>query len=117
MLITLVAPTLAASLWDVRIAIPSTALLTLVFLQQSYRQNLPFLPYITYLDQIYAVCYITTFALFCLFVWASNKLDQSSEEDKPALIARLNAVDFRVQIACIAFLVVTITLNWLFPLQ
>ena len=64
MLITLVTPNLAASLWDVRIAIPSTALLTLVFLQQSYRQTLPFLPYVTFLDQIYAVCYMVTFTLF-----------------------------------------------------
>jgi hypothetical protein len=117
MLITLVAPTLAASMWDVRIAIPSTALLTLVFLQQSYRQNLPFLPYITYLDQIYAVCYITTFALFCLFVWASNKLDTATEEEKPALIARLNDVDFYFQVGCIAFLILSITLNWLFPVK
>jgi len=117
MLITLVAPTLAASMWDVRIAIPSTALLTLVFLQQSYRQNLPFLPYITYLDQIYAVCYITTFALFCLFVWASNKLDTATEEEKPALIARLNEVDFYFQVGCIAFLILSITLNWLLPVK
>ncbi len=117
MLITLVAPTLAASLWDVRIAIPSTALLTLVFLQQSYRQTLPFLPYITYLDQIYAVCYIVTFSLFCLFVWASNKIDTATEEERPAIIARLNDVDFYFQVACIAFLALSITLNWFFPIK
>lgn len=117
MLITLVAPTLAASLWDVRIAIPSTALLTLVFLQQSYRQNLPFLPYLTFLDQIYAVCYIATFALFCLFVWASNRLDIATEDEKPALIARLNDVDFYFQVVCISFLILSITLNWLFPIH
>jgi hypothetical protein len=117
MVMTLVAPSLAASLWDVRIAIPSTALLTLVFLQQGYRQNLPFLPYVTYLDQIYGACYISTFALFCLFVWASNKLNSATEEERPAVIARLNDVDFYFQVACIGFLTLTITLNWLFPVE
>jgi hypothetical protein len=117
MLITLVTPNLAASLWDVRIAIPSTALLTLVFLQQSYRQTLPFLPYVTLLDQIYAVCYIVTFTLFCLFVWTSNKLDTAPEGEKAEVIARMNKVDAYVQTGCIIFLVGSITLNWLFPIH
>jgi hypothetical protein len=92
MLITLVTPNLAASLWDVRIAIPSTALLTLVFLQQSYRQALPSLPYVTFLDQIYTVCYIVTFTLFCMFVWSSNNLENAPESDKSVVIARMNRI-------------------------
>jgi hypothetical protein len=117
MFITLLAPTLAASLWDVRIAIPSTALLTLVFLQQGYRQNLPQLPYATYLDQIYVVCYMVTFALFCLFVWTSNQLDNCSETERPELVARLNKVDHWFQIVCVSVLVATTVLNWFFPLK
>lgn len=117
MLMVLFAPVLAASLWDVRIAIPSTALLTLVFLQQSYRQGLPLLPYVTFLDQIYAECYLVTFALFALFVWASNKLDSADEAEKPSVIARLNTIDRRVQWGMIAFLVLSTALNYLFPLR
>lgn len=117
MLIVLVAPNLAASLWDVRIAIPSTVLLTLVFLQQSYRQNLPLLPYITFLDQVYAECYLVTFGLFCLFVWTSNRLDHTPEADRPAVVARLNKVDAWVQFAFVLFLVGSTTMNWLFPLK
>ena len=117
MLMVLFAPTLAASLWDVRIAIPSTALLTLVFLQQSYRQGLPSLPYVTFLDQIYVECYLATFGLFALFVWASNKLDSAEEGEKPAIIARLNKDDKKVQWGLIAFLVISTTLNYLFPLE
>ncbi len=117
MLMVLFAPILAASLWDVRIAIPSTALLTLVFLQQGYRQGLPLLPYVTFLDQIYAECYLVTFALFALFVWASNKLDSAAEGERPAVIARLNKIDHRVQWVLIAFLVISTTLNYLFPLR
>lgn len=116
MLMVLVSPNLGASLWDVRIAIPSTALLTLVFLQQGYRQNLPLLPYLTFLDQIYAACYIVTFALFVLFVWASNKLNEAPESEKEGMIAYLNRIDARYQWIFISFLVVTTTLNYLFPL-
>lgn len=117
MLVVLVAPNLAASLWDVRIAIPSTALLTLVFLQQSYRQNLPLLPYITFLDQVYAGCYLVTFGLFCLFVYSSNKLDQTPESDRPAVIARLDKLDARVQVAFVLFLILETLINWLVPLK
>ena len=117
MFVTLLGPSLAASLWDVRIAIPSTALLTLVFLQQGYRQNLPQLPYATYLDQIYAACYMVTFGLFCLFVWASNKLDTTTEKERPEVIARLNNVDSWFQVLCVLFLFATTTLNWFFPLK
>lgn len=117
MMIVLVAPNLAASLWDVRIAIPSTVLLTLVFLQQSYRQNLPLLPYITFLDQVYAECYLVTFGLFCLFVWTSNKLDQTPEADRPVVIARLNKVDAWVQVGFVLFLIASTTMNWLLPIK
>ena len=117
MLITLVAPNLAASLWDVRIAIPSTAILTLVFLQQSYRQTLPSLPYITFLDQIYAACYMVTFTLFCLFVWTSNKLDTAAEGERAEVITRLNKIDSYVQTGCVVFLIGSILLNWLFPIH
>ncbi len=117
MLIVLVAPALGPTLWEVRIAIPSTALLTLVFLQQAYRQTLPFLPYNTYLDQIYAVSYLITFSLFCLFVWSSNKLHMTPEADRPAVIARLNRIDSRVQVIFILILMTTTFLNWRFPLK
>ena len=117
MLMVLAAPNLAASLWDVRIAIPSTALLTLVFLQQGYRQNLPLLPYLTYLDQIYGACYIVTFALFALFVWTSNQLDNAPEGERSAVIARLNRVDALFQWGCIVFLAVAVAWNACFPLK
>jgi hypothetical protein len=117
MLITLVTPNLAASLWDIRIAIPSTALLTLVFLQQSYRQMLPSLPYVTFLDQIYTVCYIITFTLFCFFVWSSNHLETAPESEKARVIVRMNGIDTIVQAGCIIFLVSSILLSWFFPIR
>lgn len=117
MLMVLLAPTLGAALWDARIAIPSTALLTLVFLQQGYRANLPMLPYITYLDQVYGACYIVTFGLFSLFVWASNKLHDTPESDRAEVIKRLNVIDHRAQWICIVFLVGSVVINYYRPLQ
>lgn len=117
MAVVLLAPNLAGSLWDVRVALPSTALLTLVFLQQTYRDQLPSLPYVTFLDQIYSLSYATALAFFCLFVWSSNRLDQSTESNRAAVIDRINRVDLRFQIVATLVLAVLITLSWFVPIQ
>lgn len=46
---------------DSRIALPVTALLTAVFLQQSYSSNLPDAGYLVLLDKIYALAYVLIF--------------------------------------------------------
>ncbi len=116
MTVVLLAPSLAGSLWDVRIALPSTALLTLVFLQQSYADQLPPLPYITFLDQIYALCYATALAFFALFVWSSNQLDTSGE-NRASVVQRINRVDHTFQVTFSIALVVLIILSWFFPVR
>jgi hypothetical protein len=60
---------------------------------------------------------MVTFALFCLFVWASNKLDTCSEAERPQIVAQLNNVDSWFQVVCVIFLIATTTLNWFFPLK
>jgi hypothetical protein len=67
------------------------------------------------LDQIYGACYIVTFGLFAPFVWTSNRLDTTREEDRPGIIARLNRVDVRFQWICAVFLVSAVVLNVVFP--
>ena len=116
MTVVLLAPSLAGSLWDVRIALPSTALLTLVFLQQSYADQLPPLPYVTFLDQIYALCYATALAFFALFVWSSNQLDTAGE-NRAQVVQRINRVDHRFQVVCSIGLVTLAVLSWFFPVQ
>ncbi|MFM7513695.1 MAG: hypothetical protein ACKO3F_10110, partial [Cyanobium sp.] len=51
--IALMSPFLPAQLSDVRLAIPTTILLTLIFLQLGYRQELPPQAYLSYLDWLY----------------------------------------------------------------
>jgi len=116
MTVVLLSPSLAASLWDVRIALPSTALLTLVFLQQSYADQLPPLPYLTFIDQIYALSYATALAFFALFVWSSNQLETAGE-NRQFVVQKINRVDLRFQIIFAVGIVVLATLGWFVPVR
>lgn len=116
MTVVLLAPSLAGSLWDVRIALPSTALLTLVFLQQSYSEQLPPLPYLTFLDQVYALCYATALAFFALFVWSSNQLDNAGDK-RAQVVQRINRIDHRFQVVAAIALVVLAVMSWFFPVR
>ena len=59
--------------YDVRLTMPVTVLLTLVFLQQGHDGDLPRLSYLTFLDEVYLVCYILTLGSFCLMLWACRR--------------------------------------------
>jgi hypothetical protein len=57
---------------DFRIEQPIAVLLTLIFLQDGYRQPLPPLNYLTYLDKIYAIAYLLTFVSFGLNIFVKT---------------------------------------------
>ena len=59
--------------YDVRLTLPVTVLLTLVFLQQTHDANLPQLPYLTFLDEVYVVSYILTLGSFVMMLWACRR--------------------------------------------
>ncbi len=59
--------------WEIRVAIPPTVLLTFIFMQNSYHQQLPQISYLTWLDQIYLIGY--TCASLMLFNAVINKGD------------------------------------------
>jgi hypothetical protein len=63
-----------------RLAIAPTVLLTIVFMQQSYRDTLPTLPYLTFLDCLYSYSFVVTLGFFGLFIWAS-RLDEDLPTD------------------------------------
>jgi hypothetical protein len=93
MIVVLLAPSLEVSLNDIRLAIPSTALLTLVFLQQTYLAELPATPYPTFLDLLYAYSYLVAVGVFLLFVWSSNLLEEAPEAKRGAVRRHTNRVD------------------------
>ena len=82
---------------DARASIPVTVLLTLVFLQQSYRSDLPVLPFLTFLDQAYVVAYIVTLIAFILVLWIGRRYaDIQVMNDSPErslLLRRLYLLD------------------------
>lgn len=114
LLIVLISPYLEGSLGDVRIAIPSTALLTMVFLQQGYHAELPPSPYLTYLDRLYAVSYLICVSLFVLFAWSSNVYERTPPEQRDALVRRLDVYDQRFQIAALTMLAAVSLEAWLY---
>jgi len=113
LLVVLISPYLESSLGDVRLAIPSTALLTLVFLQQGYAAGLPKTPYLSYLDKLYAVAYLICVGLFILFAWSTNCYAQASDDQKAAVQARLDRIDQRFQLVSLGLIVVVALEVWL----
>jgi hypothetical protein len=110
MAVVMLAPSVAGSLGDVRLAIPSTALLTLIFLQQSYHTELPPLPYLTFLDELFAASYGIALGLFVLFTWGTNAYSTASPEDRQAVAARIDRTDLVFQgLAVLFFVGVAIT--------
>jgi hypothetical protein len=112
LLLVLVSPYLESSLGDARLAIPSTALLTLVFLQQGYSAGLPQTPYLSYLDKLYAVAYLICIGLFILFIWSSNRYSAASDDQKAAVQVRLDRVDQLFQIVSLGLLVLVAVEAW-----
>jgi len=111
--VVIASPSLPGSLGDVRLAIPTTALLTLIFLQQSYRADLPSLSYATFLDILYVYAYLVAIAFFLLFCWGSNYYHQASEGGELIAEQRIDRVDWRCQLAALISLALLAPLAYL----
>jgi len=64
---------------DARIYAPVGALLTTVFLQQSYSSKLPDISYLVFLDKIYLVIYITILAGIFHSIYTANLVGDGAE--------------------------------------
>lgn len=111
--IVLMAPSVEGSMGDIRIAIPPTALLTLIFLQQSYHAELPRLPYTTYLDDLFSCSYIIAMMLFGLFAWGANLYSKTPDSEKDRVMQTINRVDTAFQLISVTGFVGAATLGWL----
>ena len=110
--IVLMAPSVEGTLSDVRLAVPSTALLTLIFLQQSYHSSLPKLPYTTFLDDLFTASYLIAMALFGLFTWGYNTYAAAADDQKLNTMRKINRADMRFQIISASALVLTALISW-----
>jgi hypothetical protein len=102
---------------DARASIPVTVLLTLVFLQQTYRTDLPVLPFLTFLDQVYVVAYVVTLAAFVLVLWIGRRYAvMESLEDpvaKEVLLRHLQRLDDTWPLVVVLVGGVAITFCWI----
>lgn len=85
---------------DARTSMSSTALLTTVFLQQSYSDTLPEVGYLVLLDKIYALSYLLIVAAIAETIitagWAKSGKEEDYQRvirlDRPFLIAQLGVL-------------------------
>jgi len=101
---------------DARAGIPVTVLLTLVFLQQTYRDELPDLPYLTFLDQVYVVAYVVTLLAFVLVIFIGRRYGEM--EEMPAgprrdqMEQRLHRLDEIWPLTVVLFSSISVVLCW-----
>lgn len=110
--IVLLAPSLEGELGDIRLAIPSTGLLTLIFLQQSYQTEIPQLDYLTFLDWFYACGYVISIGTFVLFVWGTNFYQRAPQDGKERALATINRADLGFQLTAVLVTLLTGILAW-----
>jgi len=83
--------------WEVRLTLPITVLLTLVFLQQGYSSELPPLHYLSFLDELYVVAYALTLGAFLLMLWGCRRyykaLEIQDEASRQLMLTRLDRSD------------------------
>ena len=91
---------------DSRIILPATALLTIVFLQQSYSDALPDVGYLVLLDKIYALAYVLNMAAILEAIITANWV----KSEKPEEVARIIKVDRYFLIGNLIVLVVGVAL-------
>ena len=82
---------------EIRTAMPATALLTTVFLQQSSLDAIPGVSTLTLMDLIYVIAYGTIVITFGQIIWDNHRL-KSEEEDLIAKVTRHDRISFAVQV-------------------
>jgi hypothetical protein len=89
------------SLVDVRTALPATALLTAVFLQQSYSASLPDVGYLVLLDKIYVLAYALIIVTLTLII-ASTVRNPNPEPNGADVSTKPDLITLALQIVAFA---------------
>ncbi len=67
---------------EVRTGLPATALLTTVFLQQSYSDNLPQVGYLVLMDKLYVIAYILILLTLIRVIFTATSFDIKSTDER-----------------------------------
>ena len=94
------------SLVEVRTAMPATALLTTVFLQQSYSAALPDVGYLVLLDKIYVLTYLLLIATIVTVIVSATTANQEQAEQ----LSRTQRMDKLVLLVQVVVFIIGIVL-------
>ena len=104
-------------LTEFRLEIPIAVLLTLIFLQDGYRSDLPNLPYLSFLDSIYVIAYIVSIVSFGLVLYLEDLKVQrdglSASDEIQRMSRRITRLERIWPPVCLLVMVGLSTLNWL----
>ena len=112
MAIVILSPSIEGAFADSRIAIPPSALLALVVMQDTYKNSFPPAPYLTYLDELYVYSYIACVAIFLLFLVGTNLVSRAEEQERESVARRVNRTDLVVQASLMSGFVLVAILGW-----
>ena len=112
MTIVIVSPSIEGALGDIRIAIPPAALLTLVVMQDTYKNSFPPAPFLTYLDELYVYSYIVCLAIFLLFLVGTNLVARADDQQRELVAQRVNRIDAVVQASLVAGFALVAIVGW-----
>ena len=80
---------------EFRIEIPVAVLLTLIFLQDGYKSDLPDLSYLTFMDSVYVIAYLASFTSFGLVLYLESLKSRAkglTDEDQRKVLLRRGAM-------------------------
>jgi hypothetical protein len=112
--LTVLSPFIDPRETDIRLGVPSTSILSLVFLQSFTNDRFPPTPTLSYMDQLFAYLYLSAAAVFVLFIWTTNTLNRFTEQgDGQLALRQIRRTERIVQVSCVCGLLLTAVLEWL----
>jgi hypothetical protein len=110
--IVIASPSLPGSIGDVCLAIPTTTLPTMIFLQQFYRSEIPPLSCLCFMDWLYLYVYLLPTVFFLLFCWGAYFSTAAQEGTASQAVQRIDRVDSFFQIGAILTFAFIVPLAW-----
>ncbi|MBV5303821.1 MAG: hypothetical protein JZU70_06440 [Chlorobium sp.] len=95
---------------EVRTAMPTTALLTIVFLQQSALDAIPGCPSLVLMDKIYLLAYFCVVMTLLQIIWVNMNLDKESSSSI-AKMKKIDRISFVAQILFFTIVFVVLIMN------
>ena len=103
-------------LTEFRLEIPIAVLLTLIFLQDGYRSELPDLAYLTFLDSVYVIAYLVAMVSFALVIYLDglkrNVVSLESAEQRHGLLAKIRRFEKAWPAMSLLVMVLLSALSW-----